>query len=345
MPVKRSGGGRPRWLLGVTGALGLALAGALLLTLGATWWLYRSLDDNITTDHAAADALEAASSDRPPVGTARTVLVIGSDREGGHPNERSDTVVLLRLAAEGDRADVVHVPRDLVVDIPRCARPDGEGHTPPTRAQFNWAFQFGGAACTIRTLEELIGVRIDHHMVVDFSGFVRFVDAVGGVEVEVARDESDWHVGHDLTAGRHLLDGRQALAYVRARQLVGDGSDLNRIARQQEFFGLLYARARADSTLVNPARLYPVLEAATSSLTTDAGLDSPAELYALARRMREVPRDGLVFRTVPVLPHPDHPNRLMLDGGPAEGLFTELRGPVPGGGGEPGTGEGPVAPG
>ncbi|MBB0244418.1 hypothetical protein FNQ90_09950 [Streptomyces alkaliphilus] len=223
MPVKRSGGGRRRWVLGVGGTLGLALAGILVLLLGAGWWLHRSLGDNITTDHAAAEALEAASSDRPPAGTARTVLVIGSDREGGHPNERSDTVVLLRLSAEGDRADVVHVPRDLIVDIPRCARPDGDGYTPPSRAQFNWAFQFGGAACTIRTLEDLTGVRVDHHMVVDFSGFVRFVDAVGGVEVEVAEDESDRHVGHDLTAGRHLLDGRQALAYVRARQLVGDG--------------------------------------------------------------------------------------------------------------------------
>ncbi|GAB3108868.1 LCP family protein [Streptomyces calidiresistens] len=332
MPVKRSGGGRRRWLRGVTGALGLALVGTLALALGAGWWLYRSLDDNITTDHAAAEALEAASSDRPPAGAARTVLVIGSDREGGHPNERSDTVVLLRLAAEGDRADVVHVPRDLIVDIPRCAGPDGGGSTPPSRAQFNWAFQFGGAACTIRTLEELTGVRIDHHMVVDFSGFVRFVDAVGGVEVEVTEDESDWHVGHELTAGRHLLDGREALAYVRARQLVGDGSDLNRIARQQEFFGLLYARARSDSTLINPARLYPVLEAATSSLTTDAGLDSPAELYALARRLREVPRDGLVFRTVPVLPHPELPNRLALDGPAAEALFAELRDSAPEGG-------------
>ncbi|WP_168220724.1 LCP family protein [Streptomyces sp. RFCAC02] len=306
----------------------LLLAFGVLLAVGAgvALWAYQRLEGNIRTDHAAAEALERDAGDRPraTAGAGRTIMVIGDDLGSGTGNARSDTVLLLHLSAGGDRADVVSVPRDIVADIPACHGPDGEP-TRARRAQFNWAYQFGGAACTIRTFEGFADLRIDHHLVIGFDGFARLVDAVGGVEVELAEAERDPNVGHDLSAGRHLLDGEQALAYVRARVHVGDGSDLNRLERQQRFLGLLRDRITESGVLTDPARLYPVLTAVTSAITADPGLDSLDELRALAADLRGVPEGGVTFHTVPTLPHPTRPDRLVLDRPAADRLFDALR--------------------
>ncbi|MEV1006519.1 LCP family protein [Streptomyces sp. NPDC049881] len=308
------------------------LAFGVLLAAGAgvALWAYQRLDGNIRTDHAAAEALDedAAERPRPTAGEARNIMVIGDDWGSGTGNARSDTVLLLHLSGDGRRAELVGVPRDIVVDIPGCRGEDG-GTTRAQRAQFNWAYQFGGAACTIRTFERMTDIRVDHHLVIGFDGFARLVDALGGVEVELAEAERDPNVGHDLPAGRHLLDGEQALAYVRARVYVGDGSDLNRMARQQEFLGLVYDRLTEQGTLANPTRLYPVLSAVTSAITADPGLDSLNELRGLVTDVRAVPDGGLTFHTVPTVPHPTRANRLALDQPAADDLFAALREDAP----------------
>ncbi|WP_079032178.1 LCP family protein [Streptomyces specialis] len=283
------------WLL-------LAFGVLLTITAGTALWAYQRLDGNIRTDRAAAEALDEHAGERPtPAGTARNILLIGDDWGSGTGNARSDTVLLLHLSADGKRADAVNVPRDIVVDIPACRTGDG-GTSEARAAQFNWAYQYGGAACTIRTFERMTGVRVDHHLVLGFEGFADVVDAVGGVEVELAEAEYDPNVGHDLSAGRHLLDGDQALAYARARVHVGDGSDLNRLARQQKFRGLPHEKRADAGTLANPARLYPVLEAVTPAITADSGLDALDELRRLVRDIQAVPDGGLTFRTIPALP-------------------------------------------
>ncbi|MGP4109423.1 LCP family protein [Streptomyces sp. 4N509B] len=309
------------WTLLAFGVLLAVVAGVALL-------VYQKLDNNIRTDHATAESLERHAGARPVTGGAggRTIMVIGSDRGSTPDSARSDTVLLLHLSADGRRAEVVGVPRDLIVDIPACEGWDGEpSEATPTRAQFNWAYQYGGAACTIRAFENFSGVRVDHHLVVGFEDFARAVDALGGVEVVLEEDEYDPNVGHELSAGRHLLDGEEALAYVRARVYVGDGSDLNRMARQQDFLRLLYETAREQDLATSPTRLYPVLDALTSAITADPGLDSLGSLYQLVRDIRAVPRDGLSFHTVPTRPHPELPDRLAFDQPAADRLFAALR--------------------
>lgn len=318
-------------------ALRVLAAGSALLVMasgGAAWYAYKKLDGNIRTDEGTARMLGDYESERPQeIATEATnILLIGSDdRSGANAqyggdggSQRSDTTILLHLSADRSRATAVSIPRDLMAQIPACARPEG-GETRPQFAQFNWAFQFGGAACTIRTVENMTGVRINHHMIVDFTGFKRMVDAVGGVEVCLPAPVKDRDAKLDLPAGRQTVKGEDALAYVRARHSFGDGSDTQRIGRQQQFLGSLVNKVKSSGVLLNPARLYPLLDAATSSITADAGLDSLSELYGLARSLRKTDADAVGFLTVPRQPYVNDRNRDQLLQPAADDLFAALR--------------------
>ncbi|MFI9123971.1 LCP family protein [Streptomyces bikiniensis] len=322
---------RRHWLRWTALGVSVALLGAA----GAGWWFYRKLDGNITTDTTAADELRRYEKERPPANSsaARNILLIGSDTRSGEGNERygrdkgtqrSDTVILLHLAAGKRSATAVSLPRDLMVTVPSCRKPDGS-RTREQFAQFNWAFEIGGTACTIRTVEKLTGTRVDHHMVIDFQGFKKMVDAVDGVEVCLKEpvDDSDAHL--KLPAGRQTLHGEQALGFVRARKSLGNGSDTERMDRQQQFLGALVNKVQSNGVLLNPTKLYPVLDAATKSITTDAGLDSLRDLYDLARSMRAIPTERVQFLTVPRRPYTYNANRDELVQPAASQLFEQLR--------------------
>ncbi|MFE4372372.1 LCP family protein [Streptomyces sp. NPDC056835] len=318
-----------RWV--ALGTSVVILAGA-----GAGWWFYRKLDGNITTDTTAAAELHTYEKERPtPVALdAQNILLIGSDSRAGEGNskygrddggsQRSDTTILLHLAADRKSATAMSIPRDLMVEIPSCAKPDGS-RSRAQFAQFNWAFEAGGAACAIRTVEKLTDIRVDHHMVIDFSGFTDVVNAVDGVEVCLDEPVKDVQARLELPAGRQTLDGEQALGFVRARHGIGDGSDTQRMDRQQRFLGALFKKVQSNGVLLNPARLYPVLDAATKSLTTDSGLNSLSDLYELARSMRSVPMEKVQFLTVPRQPYSQDANRDELVQPDAKNLFERLR--------------------
>ncbi|MET8893389.1 LCP family protein [Streptomyces albogriseolus] len=322
---------RRRWVWGVGLGVSLVLVGAA----AAGWAVYMKLEGNITPDEAAAAELARFEKDRPTalVKDALNILLIGSDSRAGAENrrygrdpgtERSDTVILLHLSAGRRSATAVSVPRDLMVDVPDCRRPDGS-RSAPMFAQFNAAFEVGGSACTVRTVEKLTDIRVDHHVVVDFKGFKDMVDAVDGVEVCLSEpiDDEDAHL--HLPAGRVTLDGEQALGYVRARKTLGDGSDTGRIERQQRFLGALVNKVRSNGILLNPVKLYPVLDAATSSLTTDPELASLRGLYELVRGLRDIPTEGVQFLTVPRESYAGDVNRDQLAQPAAGKLFERLR--------------------
>ncbi|MDN3293177.1 LCP family protein [Streptomyces ficellus] len=346
---------RPRWLRAAAFAGAVVVLGAA----GTGWWLYQKLDGNITTDTSAATELERYAKERPAslVRGARNILLIGSDTRAGSGNaqygrdkgtQRSDTTILLHLAAHGRGVTAVSVPRDLMVRVPSCRKRDGT-RTAAQFAQFNSAFELGGTACTIRTVEKLTGIRVDHHVVIDFRGFKDMVNAVGGVRVCVSKPIHDPDAKLNLKAGARTLNGEQALGYVRARKSLGDGSDTERMERQQQFLAALVNKVHSNGVLLNPARLYPVLDAATKSLTTDPGLDSLKDLYDLSRAMRSVPTEKVQFLTVPRRPYSGNPNRDELVQPSANSLFKRLRDDepvvvVPGDGQPESGGEEPGAP-
>lgn len=125
--------------------------------------------------------------------------------------------------------------------------------------------------------------------------------------------------------GKVTLNGEQALGYVRARKSIGDGSDTDRMDRQQRFLGALVNKVRSNDVLLNPTKLYPVLDAATSSLTTDPALANLRGLYDLVRGMRNIPTERVQFLTVPRTSYVYNANRDQLVEPEAEKLFTRLR--------------------
>ncbi|MGY6020151.1 LCP family protein [Streptomyces spinosirectus] len=326
---------RRRWLrYGALTVAVLAVGGA-----GGGWVLYMKLNGNITPDEAAARELARYEKERPTslVKDAQNVLVIGSDSRSGDGNsrygrdsgtERSDTTILLHLSKGRHSATAISVPRDLMVDVPSCLRADGS-RSEPTFAMFNYAFEMGGSACTIRTVEKLTDIRVDHHVVIDFHGFKEMVDALDGVRVCLKEPIDDKAAKLKLPAGRVTLDGEQALGYVRARKTLGDGSDTDRMERQQRFLGALVNKVQSNDVLLNPVKLYPVLDAATSSLTTDPDLASLRGLYELVRGLRDIPAERVQFLTVPRESYVYDANRDQLVEPEAEKLFERLRTDAP----------------
>ncbi|TLS46939.1 LytR family transcriptional regulator [Streptomyces montanus] len=311
-----------RWVRLVALGFGLLLIAAVAVGGGT----YAHLDGNIRSDDVPARALHADRAVRPKsmAPGAQNILLLGSDLEAVRDSQRSDVTILLHLSADRRRAALVSVPRDLMVQIPRCRKPDG-GTSRAQFAQFNWAFQFGGAACAIRTFEELTGVRVDHHLIIDFTGFRKVVDAMGGVQVDVPQKVKVPGDKLVLRPGKQHLNGHQALILVRGRSGVGDGSDLQRIERQKVFLRDLLAGARSGGVLEDTTRLFPVLNALTRSLTADPGLDSLRELYGLVNSAAGIPQNRTSIVTIPSVEDPDRWGRYKPVKRQAKALFKALR--------------------
>ncbi|MGN6089879.1 MAG: LCP family protein [Actinomycetales bacterium] len=250
----------------------------------------------------------------PATGDAVTYLIVGSDnREGLTPQQikklhvgratadngsgqRSDTMLLLHISADRDRAIVVSLPRDSYVTIPPHES-NGE-QVGVTHNKLNAAFAFGGAPLLVRTVEQNTNVRIDHYVEVNFNGFVDMVDALNGVNVCVRQPIKDQKAGLDLQPGLQHMDGIEALKYVRARYFDGKG-DIGRMRRQQAFIGAMFQEATSAGVLFNPVKLLSFVNAALDAVDADPGL-SRSDVVDLAQQLRNVSANRIVFATVPI---------------------------------------------
>ena len=322
-PVRR----RRRWAV-VARVSVLVVVAVVAFVAFAAW----RLDANIER----VDVSQGIGTDRPDAGNteAVNVLLIGSDTREGAGNDgygdndgilgeaHSDTNLLVHLSADRSSATVVSIPRDSMTSAPPRCSPTAPRDEWVTR-QWNQNYRIGGTGCLIRTLEGNTGLFIDHYAVVDFRGFKQMVDALGGVEVCTSEPIDDRNTHLQLDAGRHTLDGRQALQYVRVRKSVGDGSDLGRIERQQAFVSSVMQQATSTGLLLQPTRLYSFLDAATRSLTTDPDLDLGA-MRDLASSVRGIGLDKIQFVTVPHEAYPRDPNRVQWKTS-AEQIWSALR--------------------
>lgn len=234
------------------------------------------------------------NDDRPEIAPetdpkARTLLLLGSDKraDGSIAGERSDTMMVARIAADRKTVSVISIPRDSWVEVP--------GHG---KAKINAAFAFGGPALAVQTVENLSGVRIDHVAVIDWEGFRQLTDALGGVTVKIPKTVYDPYRKKTWEAGTHLLDGDDALTYVRQRAGL-PGGDLDRVKRQQNVIRELVSETLTRGTLANPVTVYQVLDSVTSNLEVDAGWPA-SEMRSLAYSLRSLRKDDIYFSTIPV---------------------------------------------
>jgi LCP family protein required for cell wall assembly len=288
-------------------------AGVVALAAVGVFLVYRHLNGNIQ-QRDVSGLLGTQPVDLHP--QAENILVVGSDSRFGQGKgygtglvtDQSDTTMIVHIAASRQWAEVMSIPRDSYVAIPSCKEGNGQ-MSPPHTFKINEAFALGnldgnhtdlGVACTIKTVEQDTGIYIDHFVVVNFTGFQNMVSALGGVQECNTQPINDPKSHLQLTAGQHLLNPKQALAYVRARYTLGDGSDLQRIGRQQAFMSSLIQRVK--SKLLNPVAIYRFLDAATKSLTIDTKLGGATGLYNLASSLRSLPADKVAFFTLPTYP-------------------------------------------
>jgi len=308
---------------------GVALAALSLVLFGTSSFAiaYNDIQTNIDR-HDIDDLLGerptlAGQEDPEPIdasaGRDINIVVLGSDTRAGEVNDeygttpeggqRSDTTMIAHISADRERVEVVSIPRDTLVTIPSCRMGDGTWTAPQYDAMFNKAFSLGAdggdlgtaAACTINTIEELTDVYIDDFVIVDFAGFINVVDALGGVPMCIPEPFSDRRAKVELEAGPQVLNGRDALGFARARYNVpgSDGSDIQRIGRQQELVAAIAREALSKNLLTDLPELYRFLDAATSTLTTGSQLGSIPTLAGLAYSLRGIDPESIVFETMP----------------------------------------------
>lgn len=323
---------RRRIAIAVSGATAvLVLAGAGL------GYVYLKLDGNIQ----GVDINAQLGTDRPKNvdDGSMDILVLGSDSRSGdngaygkdEGGARSDTAMVLHVYEGHKKASVVSIPRDTLVERPACTDERGNEVAGQSRAMFNTAYEVGGPACAVKTVESLSGIRMDHYIEVDFTGFKKLIDTLGGVEITTTRAIKDPKSHLDLEPGTHTLDGEQSLGLVRTRKSVGDGSDLGRIQLQQAFMKAFVEQVKDVGAGTNPKKLLDLADAATKAITPDSELDSVQELMGFAQGLSGLGADDVQMITLPVTYDPVDPNRVVPLEAQAEQVWKALRAdrPIP----------------
>ncbi|MER5911797.1 LCP family protein [Streptomyces sp. NPDC001982] len=312
-------------------------AGIVVLGGVGVGYMYFKLNGNIKS----VDINQALGTDRPTKADngSENILVLGSDTRSGANKKlgggtddgsaRSDTAMIVHVYKGHKRASVVSIPRDTLIDRPECTDTNGTAHPAATGVMFNSAYSTGGATCAVKTVESITGVRMDHYLEVDFSGFQKLIDELGGVSVTTTKkiDDPDSHL--KLTAGTHQLTGEQALGLVRTRHGVGDGSDLGRIQLQQAFIKALVNQVKQIGVFTNPKKLYDLADTATKAVTTDSDLGSVNSLMNFTNGLKGISASHMTMVTMPVQYDPSNLNRVIVAESKAKLVWKALKNDQP----------------
>lgn len=287
----RGGRRRPRW-----GRIALVVGLALLLIFGTAGFFAYQYVHRLDANVARTDPFAQITGNRPAktVAGAMNILILGSDSRNPDTtaNSRTDTIILMHVDADHKHAYLISIPRDSYVYIPKSPTNPKEGDT---HAKLNAAYSWGGAALTVEAVESLTKVRIDHLILIDFSGFQRVTDALGGVDMYVDKTIKSIHPPYRIfQKGENHFTGAEALDYVRQRYQFADG-DISRERHQQEFMKAIMDKAASSGTLTNPGRLNAFLQAVTKAVTVDKDLS----LADMAVQFHSLRSNDLTFLTTP----------------------------------------------
>ncbi|GGR88571.1 LytR family transcriptional regulator [Streptomyces humidus] len=331
-PVKKKS--RAKKILVWTGG---TMAFVVVATAGAAYLYLEHLNDNITSVSDDGASTGGFSKDK-----AINLLVIGTDKRTGSGNEgygdsgsvgHADTTILLHVSKDRTNATALSIPRDLIVNVPDCQTEQPDGSTKVIKGtdgvRFNTSLGQDGRtpSCTVRTVTELTGIQADNFMVADFNAVKTLTSAVGGVEVCLGKDINDRDSHLKLSKGTHLIEGEQALAFVRTRHSVGFGGDLSRIQIQQQFLSALMRKLKSNDTLSSPSKMIKLAEAGTKALAVDSQLDSINKLKDLGMELGKLDIKNLTFTTVPVVDNPAEKVKatVVLDNASAPAVFQLIR--------------------
>lgn len=267
----------------------------------------------ITAAIPRVDAFAGLENRPKKESSAVNYLIVGSDTREGLSREeikrlrvggtdvaagkRSDTMLLIHISKKRDKAAIISIPRDSYALIPEHNNSQGKV-IPAAYSKINSAYNWGGAPLLIETLESMSDLRIDHYVELNFVGFVRMVDALGGVEICTKKDINDPKSHLTLPAGTHVLDGIDSLKFVRTRVFDGLG-DLGRMKRQQEFAGAMLRKATSAGVLLNPVKMVDFINSALDSVVTDEGL-SQGDLLTLGKQLRNLSASNVRTLTIPL---------------------------------------------
>jgi LCP family protein required for cell wall assembly len=250
---------RRPWLVGALLGLALVVVGAM----AAAALYVGSIDQAVTSNLQVGEDLppEVPEDDdeepRPPKVSTDAVnyVIMGADTGSAG---RSDVLMVAHLAADRQSAALISFPRDMWVDVP--------GHG---KNKINAAYAFGGPQLTVRTLEGLLGTRMDHTVQIDFEGFVQVTRDLGGVTVDNPHYSrtGPW----EFPVGRITLEGDQALAYVRERKQLPRG-DLDRAERQRLVAQAILRQALSPEVIANPPKFNRIVGSVAKQVTVDRGL-------------------------------------------------------------------------
>lgn len=236
------------------------------------------------------------------------ILVVGSDTREGQgdefgevTSELADVIMLLHISEDRTNASVISFPRDLLVPIPACPNPEGGYFEPRSRQMINSTISYGGVACTHMTVETLTGLDIPFLAMINFKGVIEMSNAIGGVEVVIENPISDAYSNFYIDSGTHTLKGDQALAFLRTRHGVGDGSDLARISNQQMFLMSLFTKVKNEGVLNNPLYLYTLSSAAARNMRLSESMTDLGTMVTLAGALRDVEPSDLTFLQIPAV--------------------------------------------
>ncbi|WP_327429217.1 LCP family protein [Streptomyces sp. NBC_01236] len=293
---------------------GGTMAFVLVAASAAAYAYLKHLEGNVNTTDIGSAGKKGFSKNE-----AFNILIIGTDKRTGKGNEgygdknsvgHADTNILLHVSKDRTNATAMSIPRDLIVDVPDCPTVQSDGSTKviggTQNVRFNTSLGQAGRdpGCTMNTVKAVTGIAPDHFMMVDFNAVKTLTTAVGGVEVCVAHAVNDKESKLKLPKGKSVVEGEQALAFVRTRHSFGNQGDLDRIKVQQQFMGSLMRKMSSSNTLTSPTKLIKLAEAATKALTVDTGIGKVSTLKDIALELKKVPAKNITFTTVPVIDNP-----------------------------------------
>ena len=299
---------RRGWLKAVVWVLVALLSGTVAAVAGGYFFISSQLSASgievYSTDGNSFELPTAADINGPI-----NMLVIGSDTRvdqgstsyGPVGSALADVIILVHISRDRENAVAMSIPRDLMVSVPSCPDPNGREAFPAKEfTQINSTMTKAGPACTLLAVQQLTGVAIPYLAMVDFKGVIAMSQALGGVDVCVANTIDDSYTDLYLEPGQHSLIGDDAVAFLRTRHGVGDGSDLSRISNQQVFLTSMIRKLKEEGTLSSPFKMFQLGTAALSNMTLSNSLTDLSVIYGLAKQVNNVDLDKITFLQLPV---------------------------------------------